>query len=486
MTVKATGNARPGMADDEMLGQDAPGGMGAMMSAPLLVIDVRRMQKQGVLGDEKVTFGLSWEKGVGVLVEAGRDAVMLRHFLGGEEVSQDVSVSWTDDRPWFICSCGRRATKLHFDGQRFVCRRCHQGIFNPFPPKKKTRKRIPAKTRLQVLARDGFRCVGCGGTEGGLRVKQAWDCDECLRYNPAFDGNLYTVCQACSDGLRRGFDGAIALTGELHRRGNLNLMQHDKGSRPLPSWSEDPTSSPYQIEKMKHVPLSDTHSGRKTVILAPETAISVYESRQLRHKQRQKRTQRILLKLLAGIGPTRIAREEYVSRATVWRYRRRLRQLAPVVRKMLRDAARRQDWWEARFWSECLANVGAEIDGDHKPRGVDAREWRERLEAFRDEHLKREAPAPVSEEEARPDRSEVINEIERLTERELEERWQRAIAEQTNLVRALSAAAWQAEIASEDDPTRVGRRNFLFALYNPILLAYVRVAFDQWARGQRG
>ena len=237
---------------------------------------------------------------------------------------------------------------------------------------------------------------------------------------------------------------------------------------------------------MKHVPLSDTHSGRKTAILAPEMAISVHETRQIRHKQRQKRTQRIMLKLLAGVGPSRITRDEYVSRATVWRHRRRLRQLVPVVRRMMRDAARRQDWREARFWSECLANVGAEIDGDHKPRGADAREWRKRLEAFRDGYLRREAPAPVSEEEARPDPSEVIREMRSLTDRQLEERAQRAIAEQTNLVQALSAAAWQAQVESEDDPTKVGRRNFLFALYNPILLAYVRVAFDQWAKGQRG
>src|SRR3989337_2548969 len=107
-----------------MLGQDDPGGMGAMMSAPALTIDVRRMQKEGVLGDEKVTFGLSREKGVGVLVEAARDAVMLRHFLGGEEASQEVALSWTDDRPWFACGCGKRATKLSFDGAHFVCRSC--------------------------------------------------------------------------------------------------------------------------------------------------------------------------------------------------------------------------------------------------------------------------------------------------------------------------------------------------------------------------
>jgi len=485
MTTKAAGNARPGMTDDEMLGQDIPGGMGAMMSAPALTIDVRRMQKEGVLGDEKVTFGLSWEKGVGVLVEARRDAVMLRHFLGGEERSQDVSLSWTDDRPWFVCACGRRATKLGFDGAQFVCRSCWKASLGLARPKRR-KKKIPAKTRLQVLARDGFLCVGCGGSEGGLRVKRAYDCDECLRYNPAFHGNLYTVCRACSDGLRRGFDGAIAVAGKLHRRGNLNLMQHDNGSLPSPSWSEAPTSSPYQLEEMKHVPLSDTHSGRKTVINTPETAISVYESRQIRHKQRQKRTQRILLKLLAGIGPSRITREECVSRATVWRYRQRLRQLVPIVRRMMRDAARRQDWQEARFWSERLTNIGAEMDGDHKPRGADAREWRERLEAFREGYLRREAPATASEQEARPDRSEVIREIERLTDRDLEERWQRAIAEQADLVRALSAAAWQAQVESEDDPRKAGRSNFLFALYGPILLAYVRVAFDQWAKGQRG
>jgi len=317
-------------------------------------------------------------------------------------------------------------------------------------------------------------------------VKQAWDCEECLRYNPAFDGNLYTACQACSDGLRRGFDGAIDVAGKLQQQGKLNLMQHRNGSPPLASWSDDPTSSPHQIEELKHVPLSDTNSGRKTVILAPETAISVHETRQIRHKQRQKRTQCILLKLLAGIGPTRIAREERVSRATVWRHRRRLPQLVPIVRRMMRGAARRQDWREARLWSECLANVGAEIDGDHKPRGVDAREWRERLEAFRDGYLRRESGATVSEEEARRDPSEVIREMRRLTDRQLEERAQQAIAEQADLYRALSSAVWRAELESEDDPTKIGRRNFLAALHGPIFMAYARVMFEQWAKGQRG
>jgi DNA-binding CsgD family transcriptional regulator len=474
------------MADDDMFGQDDLGGLGAMMSAPLLFIDVRQWNKKLLLQDEGAAFGLAWPSGEGLLVIAQREAVKLRYEVAGEQVTQEIPLTWTNGRPSFLCPCGKQVTKLYFAGRRFVCRRCYLGAFLPARPKRPKKKKIPAKTRLQVLARDGFRCVGCGGSEGGLRAKRAWDCDECLRYNPAFDGNLCTLCQACSDGLRRGFDGAIALTRELHGRGKLNLMQHDERSLPLPSWSEAPTSTPCQIEEMKHVPHSDTNSGRKTVILAPETAISVYESRQFRHKQRIKRTHRILLKLLAGVGPSRIAREEFVSRSTVWRYRRRLPQLVPIVRRMMRDAARRQDWQEARFWSECLANVGAEIDGDHKPRGVDAREWRERLEVFRDGYLRRLPAATASEQEARRDRSEVIREIERLTEHELEERWQRAIAEQSNLVQALSAAAWQAEIESEDDARKVGRSNFLFALYGPIQLAYVRVAFAQWAKGQRG
>src|SRR5437667_4706639 len=89
----------------------------------------------------------------------------------------------------------------------------------------------------------------------------------------------------------------------------------------LTSMSEDATSSRTQIEEMKHEPDSDTNLVTESAILASQTAISVHERRKIQHKQRIQRTQRILLKLLAGVGPSRIAEEEHISRSTVWRYR---------------------------------------------------------------------------------------------------------------------------------------------------------------------
>src|SRR5436309_15164768 len=73
---------------------------------------------------------------------------------------------------------------------------------------------------------------------------------------------------------------------------------------------------------MKHEPDSDTNLVTESAILAPQTAISVHERRKTQRKQRIQRAQRVLLKLLAGVGPSRIAEEEHISRSTVWRYRR--------------------------------------------------------------------------------------------------------------------------------------------------------------------
>ena len=99
MSAKATGNARPGLADEKMLGQDDLGGLGAMMSAPLLVIDVRQWNKKGLLRDEGAAFKLAWESGEGLLVIALREAVKLRYEAAGEQVTQEIPLTWTNGRP---------------------------------------------------------------------------------------------------------------------------------------------------------------------------------------------------------------------------------------------------------------------------------------------------------------------------------------------------------------------------------------------------
>src|SRR3990170_4758110 len=184
--------------------------------------------------------------------------------------------------------------------------------------------------------------------------------------------NLTAVLRSCGDSIiqsppkRRGKETTKCLVRSSTERDTSRTQQRQshmalRGRKGETIWQRywngastrfsSYSVPPCQIEEMKHVPHSDTNSGRKTVILAPEMAISVHKTRQIRHIQRIKRTQRILLKLLAGIGPSRVAREERVSRATVWRYRRRVRQLVPIVRRMMRDAARRQDWRGGRLWA---------------------------------------------------------------------------------------------------------------------------------------
>jgi hypothetical protein len=106
-------------------------------------IDVREWARRGYLRPHQL-FLWSWTRDGGpwgsITVRTGPEAVtgavVLRFRLRGssgnrwKSVEQRVSISWTKChlggwRPWFCCSCGRRAAKLYgAAADFFACRHC--------------------------------------------------------------------------------------------------------------------------------------------------------------------------------------------------------------------------------------------------------------------------------------------------------------------------------------------------------------------------
>lgn len=449
---------------DEMLGQEIPGRMGAMMSAPALTIDVRRMQKEGVLGDEKVTFGLSWGKGVGVLVEAGRDAVMLRHFLGGDEVSQEVAVAWTDDRPWFVCPCGRRRTKMYStNGHAFECRRCDNEA-NPHIQAFKARyrqplKRIPAQTRLKVLARGGFRCKVCGSADGLAVVRIE---PKLAREEYPEERNATALCGQCRP-LFRNMAGRIAL--------GFHVL-----AREFVSDATSPSSLSLSLDFLDE-PIGLGSDGKN----APLAGISIYEQRKKRTKKRQEQRFRVIIRFLAGQSVLEIARLEHISRWTVRRLlNRSTATVAAICQRMVSRAARRKAWREARFWQGCLERLGWEgqADGDATIREI--REWRKRLEAFRDAGLRDPRDAEASRAAGASHTNESDDEDEPEMSKEhfldglalLRQRMWLATAEFDLLMERVMEAHAEADLAALAD--KAAERGFWEAIYHPIMLVFFR------------
>jgi len=102
-------------------------------------LDVRRLAREGFLRPG-VSAGWKWkfswgsEASVGFTVWPSWDgtqagAVEFRWHLDGAEVRQEVPIVWTPlhfggVRPWWKCSCGRRAAWIHYRWRGWRCRTC--------------------------------------------------------------------------------------------------------------------------------------------------------------------------------------------------------------------------------------------------------------------------------------------------------------------------------------------------------------------------
>ena len=340
-----------------------------MISRPSVSVDVRRMNKEGLLRDEAVAFGLSCQSGDKVLVFANREAVRLSYAADGKELSQDVRLAWTDGRPWFVCACERQVTKLHLYGSRFICHRCLQG-----PPRRRSR-RITKETRLRVLARDGFRCVGCHEQDGLTVASPIPPLPGSFFFEYDYhDDELIAVCSFCRLPRRPSAGKILAVLG---RRLSVETSEYGR------LWADAPRLSSLQIAEMHHRCDLDTNSEDKT-------DSSVHQRRKQRRKERQEQTHRVLIRLLLGHACSEIARDEGVSRQTAWRQRKRLDEVVmPVARALMWRAAQKKDWEEARLWWECLTRVGVDINAEEKASGKEAKQMRKLLEAVRDELLGR-------------------------------------------------------------------------------------------------
>ncbi len=370
-------------------------GIDSALFPPRLVIDIREWHRRGVLRNEGPPIGIIWASGEEMLVARAGDVLMLIYSLGEEEITHELPLAWQNSRPSLICPCGRRVTKLLFTGHRFICRRCYEHIVLPRRPTRRP-KRIPAKQRLRVLARDRFRCVGCHTTEGGLVVRRCCSgCESQMGYE--FDQHLWTECRVCYDLSRGGPRGLHAIGQRLRRLGLWDLEARRSRAK------ADATSAarPRDIKNgMRSQNLDESQRGAAT-----KAQIRIYKKGILRSLNRQKSPYRVLVKLVCGIPTGKIAAQERVNRSTVWRHRQRIRDaedaLFPLVAQMMARAARREDWDEARFWREALrrtwpARFAAEYLMPRQwmkpeqdmtaPRSV-AREWRPYFEAIRDEAL---------------------------------------------------------------------------------------------------
>ena len=340
-----------------------------MISRPRLSIDVRRMNKEGLLRNDGAAFTVSWEGGDEVSVIAVREAVRLRYTADGKEVYQDVRLAWKNDKPWFMCACEQQVTKLHLYGSRFICHRCLQG-----PPRRRSR-RITKEARLRVLARDGFRCVGCHEQDGLTVASPIPPLPGSFFFDYDYhDDELIAVCSFCRLPRRPSAGKILAVLG---RRLSVETSEYSR------LWADAPRLSSLQIAEMQHRCDSDTNS-------ADKTDNSVHQQRKERRKKRLEQAHRVLIRLLLGHRPSEIAGDEGVSRWMVWRQRKRLDGVvAPVTRALMWRAARKKDWKEARFWWESLMRVGADINAEEKVSGKEAKQMRKLLEAVRDELLGR-------------------------------------------------------------------------------------------------
>ena len=344
-----------------------------MIPRPTVSIDLRRWNKEGFLRDDAVAFGLSSQSGDKVLVFANRQAVRLSYAASGKDISQDILLAWTDDKPWFVCACERQVTKLHLYGSRFICHRCVQG-----PPKRR-RRRIPAKQRQRILARAGFQCIGCHGQEG-LTVASSVPPLPGMTYldaHPYYDEELYAVCSFCRLSPNAGVARLLEVAGRLQSLQSVETSEYRR------FWSDAPRLSSLQIADMQHRFESDTNSPHKT-------DNSVHQRRKQRSKERREQTHRVHIRLLLGHALSEIERDEGVSRQTVWRKRKRLDGVVvPVARDLMWRAAKKKDWKQARLWWECLTRTGTDINAEEKASGKEAKQMRKLLEAVRDELLGR-------------------------------------------------------------------------------------------------
>jgi hypothetical protein len=99
-------------------------------------IDVRDWQRRGWL-----RIGVQfWWGGIIVQVQHGRVHLSYRIQRGGEDgldIEEPVPLTWTPchyggQRPWFRCpgwGCNRRVAKLYLGGPYFLCRYCHDLVY---------------------------------------------------------------------------------------------------------------------------------------------------------------------------------------------------------------------------------------------------------------------------------------------------------------------------------------------------------------------
>ena len=119
-------------------------------------IDVREWQRQGWLH----TGAQFWWGGIMVEVKYERVLLSYRIRRGDEhglDIEEPVPLTWTPcqyggQRPWFWCpgwECNRRAAKLYLGGRYFLCRDCHDLVYES--------QREDDATRLVTKARPKIR-----------------------------------------------------------------------------------------------------------------------------------------------------------------------------------------------------------------------------------------------------------------------------------------------------------------------------------------
>lgn len=93
-----------------------------------LFLDLKNIKTHLGITGAKAT--CTWTNGSNMGVSFLPNSVLLSYQAKGQDYSQEVPIATTPcnygkSRPWFVCACSRRTTKLYLVGRmEFVCRKC--------------------------------------------------------------------------------------------------------------------------------------------------------------------------------------------------------------------------------------------------------------------------------------------------------------------------------------------------------------------------
>lgn len=168
------------------------GQRGKDITGDMLALDIRRMQRDGLLLHGR-SFNWQWsinaEKVADINIRVETDYVILKYrsrsnYDEWQQMEYPVTLQWTPcnlggRRPWFLCpaiGCGQRVAIL-FGGSIFACRRCHKLAYRCQRETDDDRAMRRADTIRRRLGWD----AGIANPEGGKPKGMHWRTFERLK-----------------------------------------------------------------------------------------------------------------------------------------------------------------------------------------------------------------------------------------------------------------------------------------------------------------